>query len=124
MPNFNAWGGAALLGNWIGEINRAYDVEQLIADLPTSIVVTRAGVQLAAQTVRLELLSTKPAVDAGDVATTAQADVLIVGYGGHPSIADTDLKRGDRFFANGQMYEVLLTDARVDRLYAFAKVSD
>lgn len=122
MPNFNTWGGIKPLGNWRDDINRAYDTARLIAEQPTTITLIRAGATLAAQTVRLERSNSTPGELTANIARVAETEVVIIGYRGHPTIADTDVKRGDRFVHSGQTYEVIQVDARLDRVFAHAKV--
>jgi len=124
MPNFSNWlGSATTLSTWLDDVDRANDVARHIADKPSSIEITRAGALLAAQTVRLE-----PAGGAGDktseIVQSSNAGVFVVGYKSHATIADTNIKRGDRFFAGGQMYEVkhVLPDVP-DRLIAVAEAT-
>jgi len=101
----------------------AVDTAILIADKSQSITVTRGGSTLSAQTVRVDSLSGSQQIttSAGQV---HQADALILGYRGHPTITDTDLKPGDRFALNGVKYEVIaLVPNALDSLQAYAKVS-
>lgn len=120
MPNFNTWSGAAPLGNWLNDINRAYDVERLITAKATNIVAIRAGASLPTQTIRLEAASSVPREIVVDAAKVSESDVIVIGYRGHPTIADTDLKRGDRFLTGDLMYEIIHLNEAVD-LIAYAK---
>lgn len=125
MPDINTWlGGTPALATWRDDVDRAYDTERTITAKSASITITRAGVAQAAQTVRLEPQS--GGSDArGQNATVSNAGVLIVGYKDHPTITDTDIRRGDRFFYAGQMYTV--TQAMPDvpnRLLATAEASE
>ncbi|MDL1924329.1 hypothetical protein FBQ95_17130 [Chloroflexi bacterium CFX3] len=122
MPNFNTWGGIKPLGDWRDDINRAYDTARLIAEQPTNITLIRAGATLAAQTVRLERSNNIPAELTANIARVAETEVVIIGYRGHPTIADTNVRRGDRFVQAGQTYEVMQVDTRLDRVFAHAKV--
>lgn len=122
MPNFNAWGSLKPLGDWRDEINRAYDTARLIAEQPTVITFIRAGATLAAQTVRLERSNNIPSELTANIARVAETEVVIIGYRGHPTITDTNVRRGDRFVHSGQTYEVIQVDARLDRVFAHAKV--
>lgn len=121
----------ALLGStpsWLSRSHRAYDTARVIADKPTSITVRRAGATLDAQTVRLEVSSMPtqmPTQMRGENATSTNLQTVVVGYKNHPTIADTDVQRGDRFFAGGQMYEVVQVLADVpDRLLAIAEATE
>jgi len=54
---------------------------------------------------------------------TAVIDTVILGYKGHPSISDTDLQRGDRFYISGQQFEIMLImPGESNSLQAFARV--
>jgi hypothetical protein len=125
MPDFNAWGGDTVpLSDWTGDLDRAHDTAREIAEKPASITILRAGGNLAAQTVRLE-----PTGGAGERqganALVSRAGVIVLGYYGHPTITDTNIRRGDRFFAGGQEYSVtqVLPDIP-DRLIAIAEASE
>lgn len=109
MPDFNAWTGNTLpLTEWLDDIDRSTDTARLIAEKSASIVITRAGVQLAAQTVRLEPMSL-PSETTGSTYTVSNAGVLIVGYKDHATITNTNIRRGDRFqypASTGPVYTV------------------
>jgi hypothetical protein len=124
--SINEWQGNSFpLPSWLAGADQAVDTAQVIADKTTSIVVRRNGADLAAQIVRIEELG-GPGETRGQNATVANAGVLIVGYRGHPTIADTDLKRGDRFYltADSTMYTVtqILVDTR-ESLQVIGEVS-
>lgn len=125
MPDFNAWLGAQdTFSAWTGEGQRATDTANTISDKSASIVLTRAGAQMDAQTVRLE-----PTGGAGEqggpAGTVSNAGVLVTGYKDHATITDTDIRRGDRFFYEGQSYTVtqVLPDVP-DRILAIAEASE
>jgi len=125
MPDFNAWTGDAVpLTDWTDDNDRAHDTARLIAAKSSSITVSRPSGALAAQTVRLE-----PASSAGEAAGTnmvvSKAGIAIIGYKDHPTITDTNLRRGDRFLAAGQKYSVtqVLPDIP-SRLIAIAEASE
>ncbi len=73
---------------------------------------------------RLEPLS-GPSESSGANTSMSYAGVLIVGYKDHPTIANTNIQRGDRFKAGGQNYEVkqVLPDTP-SRLLAFAEARE
>lgn len=102
--------------------SHADSIGDLIAIKPTSITVVRGGVQQAAQTVRLETLASQMRVQ-GSGGVTHEIDAHLLGYKNHSSIADTDLKAGDRFVADGVAYEVeIILPAHVDCLQAYLVV--
>lgn len=122
MPSIDAWAADTFpLGDWL-DIDDAVDTARLIQDKPTSITVVRAGTEQSAQTVRVESLNTPRSYES-EAGQTGQADALVLGYKGHPSITDTDLQRGDRFAVDGQGYEVVMVaPGFTDSLQAYAKV--
>jgi len=122
MPDIDAWAGSTFpLGGWL-DIDDAYDAARLISDKSTSIIVVRSGVELDAQTVRVEALG-RPRPYLTEAGETAHADVVIIGYKGHPTIDDTDLQRGDRFAVGGQGYEIVMVAPGLEHsLQAYAKV--
>lgn len=94
-----------------------------IAERPSSITVTRAGSTLSAQTVRIEVASQpSPMTGLGGNVTTAETDIIILGYKNHLTVADTNLQRDDRFLYGGRMYNVVDVFANFsDRLMARAR---
>lgn len=97
-------------------------IGDLIALKPTAITVRRGNSTLSAQTVRLETLASQRAV-VGEGGITYQCDAMALGYKEHPTIADTDLKAGDRFQVDGVAYEVVLVmPAHVDNVQAWLRV--
>lgn len=97
-------------------------IGDLIALKPTSITVKRGATTLSAQTVRLETLASQRAV-VGEGGITHQCDALLLGYYGHPTVANTDIQAGDRFRAGGVDYEVIIKmPAHVDNVQCYLKV--
>lgn len=114
MPNFAAWGG--------GE-GQPLALAELISFKPESTgTITRANGTVAAQTVRLETLSgNKQILGTGGV--VHQIDAMALGYKGHPTIADTDLRPGDLFTVDGVHYEVIaVMPAHTDCLQCYLRV--
>lgn len=122
MPDMDAWMGDAFpLAGWTGA-DSSRDVARMIADRPTSIIVDRAGEALAVQTVRIEAPG-QPRQAAGPAGVTVVAEALVIGYKGHPTIADTDLQVGDRFTVGGVAYEIVaLVPGLTAGLQAYARV--
>lgn len=80
-------------------------VAEIIMDNPAQIVISRNGVNLVAQTVRLvKPGSTSPRESISEAGKQVTADILILG--------DTllDIKRGDRFVSAGIVYLVIFVD--------------
>jgi len=119
----DAWGGNSFpLGGYLGRHDEAYDTAQLIADKPASITVRRGATTLSAQTVRIETLASQKEVVGGD-GNTYMIDAVALGYKGHPTITNTDLKPGDRFSYGGVNFEVIIVmPGQVDTLQAFLRV--
>jgi hypothetical protein len=110
MPNISAWMGDSMpLGDWTDDWNRSVDTARLISDKPTTITVTPVdGREVDPQVVRIEALSEFAQAQIGTGGNAATLRVIVIGYRGHESIDDTDLKRGDRFVADGTLFEVIL----------------
>lgn len=102
MPNFAAWGG--------GE-GQPLALAELITFKPVSTgTITRGNGTVSAQTVRLETLGTPKQVT-GTGGVVHLADAMVLGYKGHPTIADTDLRPGDLFTIEGRQFEVIAVKA-------------
>lgn len=106
MPDFGTWAGTP--HTWLGSdtLQRAYDTAQRIAEKPTTIVVRRQGVDLAPQVVRIDLLGLGNSVTASATAQASEVGYQVMGYRDHPTLADTDLERGDRFPCAGRLFVV------------------
>jgi hypothetical protein len=116
----DTWLTGALPFGWANP-NIAVNVGNIIADKSSSIVVTRDGAQLAAQTVRIEVIG-NPAQRKSDGALVGTNTVMVLGYKDHPTVADTNLTRGDRFFSGGIMYDVIMVQpGYTDRLIAICE---
>lgn len=112
MPNVDA----------LAPDNIATAIGDLIALKPTSITVRRGASTLPAQTVRLETLASQRVMQT-EGGVTHLIDAMALGYKGHPTIADTDLRPGDRFAAGGVAYEaVIVMPAHTDNLQVYLKI--
>lgn len=127
MTDLNAWlGSSTTLDDWstaIDATERAYDTARRIAERTASIVVLRKTGNLAAQTMRIDL-NGGPSEQSGTNETASNQSVLVTGYDGHPTITNTNLRRGDRFFYDGDMYTVTQVVRVPGRLLAAAEVSE
>lgn len=94
------------LGDWIGTVDRAHDTARRIAQRPVTLSLDRPGVEAFEETVRLEVLSAG-SEQAGTAGKQAVSRVLLVGHRDHPTLADTDIRRGDRFYYGGLWYDVV-----------------
>lgn len=124
--SLDAWLGSDDPLSGFPTVDRTLDTARRIAQRPTSItVVSRlAGALPGAQTVRLEPLSA-PREQAGSVGVQVDAGILILGYKDHPTIADTDVQRGDRFLYEDRMYTVTgIIPNTPDRVLAVAEASE
>jgi len=108
MPDIDAWAGNEFpLGSWLDDIHASVDTARILADKAVDIILVRAGVELAAQSVRIGDLSNRPRSYQTEAGETALADTLVLGYKGHPTVADTDIQRGDRFALGGVGYKIV-----------------
>lgn len=108
MPDINSWAGNTFpLGDWLDDIHAAVDTARILADKAVSVVLVRAGAELAAQDVRIEDLRDRPRRYQTEAGETALAEILVLGYSGHPTITDTDIQRGDRFALDGVSYKIV-----------------
>jgi hypothetical protein len=127
MPNINHWLGSSMpLGEWRDDWDRGVDTARIIADKPTTlssaIITSIDGRVVSDQTVRIEALSDFAARQMTPASDVAALKVMVLGYKGHPSIDDTDLKRGDRFLSEGTLFEIILIQpGHTDRLIAIAE---
>lgn len=121
MPNFNV----PTIRTGPNADRRAVRAWLRISDRPVSITVTRAGVQLAAQTVRVEPSAGGSTVN-GPVGEFGTGGVTVFGVIGHPSgsltVPDTNLQRGDRFLYNGDMVIVDAVILEPGELQAFGNI--
>lgn len=122
MPDIDAWAGSVFpLSGWLDDISASVDTARILADKSSSIVLVRAGVTQAAQTVRIEDLRDRPRSFQTEGGDTGLAEILILGYKNHPTITDTDIQRGDRFALDGMGYRVVaVVPGLTDSVQAFA----
>lgn len=102
MPDLNAWRVHSREAQTAG---RAVSAWQRIQDSPTSISLARGDVDLDPQTVRIEWTTVHE--KQGEGGEVAARGLVIFGVAGHPTVADTDIQRGDRFRLNGGNYHVI-----------------
>lgn len=124
MSKADAWlGSSATLNDVVSTEQRANDTARRIAEKPSTITLTRGSSQLAAQTMRLDPSNSPGQAQdrVGDVNRVAMTGLLVMGYKDHATIADTNIKRGDKFFHESHMYEVIdITPTYSGRILAFA----
>lgn len=107
MPNLGSW----LADNRFGPItamDRAVLAWRRIQDRAVSIVVYRAGVAQAAQTVRIEYETRNSANEAQtDMSEASKRQMMVFGIVDHPTLTATSLVNGDRFVHEGHNYEIM-----------------
>lgn len=112
MPNVNNWTNSLISARgFVGGIegnNRAISyTDKVIKDKPSTIVISRVdGTTLSPQTVRIEQTRIQPDKDVGRSGREVNANAVLIGYKGHPDIADTDVRVGDKFVLNGKRFEI------------------
>lgn len=88
----------SVIGAWTGDSNPSVTYGMLIAEKPVTITVQRSGAADHSETVRLEP-SSGPALNDNEYGgKTDQQWVVVLGYKGHPTVTDTDLRIGDQFY--------------------------
>lgn len=70
-----------------------------------SITLVRGATTLAAQTVSIQPGNEEHQAEINGVSVTVR-DIVIFGVVGHPTVADTDIKKGDQFAYLGRLYKV------------------
>lgn len=95
------------MANWIGTTptERAKDAWRRISDKPSSIILVRGDTALSAQPVRVEVSTTASEIR-GEAGQSAKREVIVFGVRSHPSVANTDIQRGDKFVLNSVQYRV------------------
>ncbi len=89
---------------------RAADVWRRIQDQPSVISIRRAGEALDPQTVRIEFSDQAREdldVRRGLNVTPGVQRAVVFGVRDHPTVADTDIQRADRFVIGATEYEVI-----------------
>lgn len=110
----------------IREARRAKDAWKRIQRRPTEIVVYRDAQAQPAQTVRIELStttgSTAEIMDASGASSRLAATVF--GVKGHPDedVADTDIRRDDRFVVGVQWFRVMDVIQQIGEVQALCEV--
>lgn len=106
MLNFDAWLGT---NNNVrpSATDRAIAAWDRIQDKPSPITIERGqSTTLAAQTVRIEANQETREV-AGGAGKSSVRQITLFGIKDHPTQADTNIQRGDRFTYLGSQYRVI-----------------
>jgi hypothetical protein len=106
MPDFAAWRR--------DESARAVEAWVRIQERATVITIRRGGETLDAQTVRIEMsdggredLNLRRGLDASAATTPGVQRAVVFGVRQHPTVADTNIERGDRFVVGATEFEVI-----------------
>lgn len=98
---------AGQAGNAIDGTKRAIDAWGRIQKDPASITVVREDAStLAAQTVRVVIETTRGDRVGDNIVSAATREAVVFGVKGHPTVADTDIRRGDQFRYKELLYKV------------------
>lgn len=103
MVNFGDWLG--LNNSSAGENRYAIHQWKIIQRNPNSITLKRGTTTLAAQTVSIQPGNEEHQAEVNGVSVTVR-DIVIFGVNGHPTVNDTDIKKGDQFAYLGRLYKV------------------
>lgn len=116
MPDFSAWMNwrdTEHLEGWLDDANPASEVAFIVGHRGVSITLVRGSTPLAAQTVLLVPASggrTTTPEPTGGAGVAGKDYVFLIGTRGHPTLADFNVARGDRFTLDGARYEVTYVD--------------
>lgn len=117
MPDFAAWRRDAPA--------RAVEAWLRISEQPTVITIRRETEMLAAQTVRIEVgNNAREDLDLrrGLNALPGVQRAVVFGVRDHPTTADTDIQRGDRFVVGGSEFEVIAVIEAAGEVQAVCEV--
>lgn len=121
MPDVTSWlgGGAA-----IDPAPRAIAAWTRIQHKPSAIQLKRHGVSglMAAQTVRIEYSDTRGGSEVtGAGGKSSQQYLIIFGIRDHPTLPDTDIKRGDQLTIEGLQLRIIETVLTLGEIQAKAE---
>ncbi len=111
MPSFPQWMSdldkEKLWQDDIENSNRVlHETHRYISKKPTEIVIYRNGEAISAQTVRIETTRIEPYETVGEAGRGNKANIILIGYKDHSSIADFDVLPGDLFTVGIFRYHV------------------
>ena len=116
MPSFEAWREHRQA--------RAIDASARISDQPVQITIRRGVEDLAVQTVRVEYGSSAREdldVRRGLNVLPGVQRAVVFGVRNHPTAADTDIRRGDRFVLGATEFEVIAVIVAAGEVQAFCE---
>jgi hypothetical protein len=104
MVNFGDW---LSVNNSSGGENR-YAIHQwkIIQRNPNSITLKRGSTSLAAQTVRIQPGNEERQIELPTGKSVTVREIVIFGVVGHPTVADTDIRKDDQFSYLNRLYKV------------------
>ncbi len=105
MAGIDDWLNIDESGEAIDAGSRAVSAQRMISRNPTAIDIRRTGTRPGPQVVRIEY-STTPSVENGRLSTVASDLAWVFGIQGHPTLPDTDIRKGDRFYWQSKNFEV------------------
>lgn len=103
MPDLTGWLGS---DEQISAERRARDAWRRINRKSIGITLARGNVDLDEQTVRIEYNSDVSETK-GEVGISSRIILTVFGVRDHATVANTNIKRGDRFTHNGHQYKVV-----------------
>jgi len=111
MPRFDRWTELDNLSRYSGkrEEHMASMNWRKIQEKPTSIIIFRNGVALAAQDVRIEDSNFGNFSENPPPGSVGDQDMIVLGLKGHRTRADLNIQKGDRFIVNSKEFEVRVT---------------
>jgi hypothetical protein len=104
MVNFGDW---LSVNNSSGGENR-YAIHQwkIIQRNPNSITLKRGSTSLAAQTVSIQPGNEERQIELPTGKSVTVREIVIFGVVGHPTVADTDIRKDDQFSYLNRLYKV------------------
>ncbi|KKL81389.1 hypothetical protein LCGC14_1995280 [marine sediment metagenome] len=115
MPDTTKYYGwdTGLIHDWLDQDDQSAQADFIQGHQSTSVIlIDKAGVSRAAQTIRLVAATgdTKPQGRRTPASAGEEIDIVLVGRRDHPTLADFAVVRGDRFAELSVNYEVLYVD--------------
>lgn len=83
-----------------------------------SVVLVRGGVNLTAQTVRVVVDTGRAQVSEDGMTTAATRTATLFGVRNHPTVANTDVQRGDLLRLSDGLYKVVAVTHRIGEVQA------